>query len=171
MAELNSALFKKQAAEKLYSPEDLDRYVHIAKPGIWVLLAMCTSFIVGLIVWGFFGTVYVNVNATGARIGNKVCCYLPSENASHVRVGNSARVNDEQLRVASISDIPLSKDELEKAVGSDYLVYQLSGNAEWVYEITFEGEGAGNLQEGVPLSVGITADQVTPVEMAFDTKE
>lgn len=170
VAEVDSRIYNKMATEKLNGPEELDCYVRVAKPGVWMLLVACALLIGGLMMWGLFGTVYVNVSSTGVRIGDKVCCYLSGENTSHVRVGNESSVCDVPLRIASISEIPLSADEVKEIVKSDYLLSQLVDDA-WVYEITFEGDGADGLQEGIPLTVSIAVDQVTPLEMAFGVKK
>ena len=167
MAEFNSSLFNKKSTEKLHSPEDLNNYVRVARPGVWVILAACALLICGLVVWGIFGTVYVNVTATGVRLGDEVCCYLSEDNTNHIQVGNDACVEDVQLSVASISDIAYSPQEVRETLGSDFLLSKLVGEEEWVYKVTFEGDGAGDLQEGKPLSVSITSDLVSPLELLF----
>lgn len=171
MAEIDSNLLNTKSKEKLHNADDLDDYVRVARPGAWVLLLACALLIGGLVIWGLFGTVRVNVNGTAARIGDTVLCFLTEEDASHVGVGNDAHVDDAQLAVASISDIPLSSDEAAEILESDYLFSKLVGDEEWVYEVAFEGSEASDLKEGVPLTVSITVDQVTPFEMALGTEE
>ena len=164
-----SWIFTKKAKEKLHNPDDLDRYVRVARPSVWVLFGACVLLIGGLVLWGLFGTVYVNVNGEGVKIDDEVFSLLSSDDKSHITVGNTANVDDVQLTVASISDIPLSANEAKELLGSDYLMSQLVGDEEWVYKVDFEGDGASGLKEGVPLDVSITADEVTPFEMAFGT--
>ena len=171
MAQFNSMLFNKKAVDKLSSPEALDRYVRVARPGVWVILVACALLLGGLLVWGIFGTVYVNVNSTGVRMDDKVLCFLSEDNTSHVHVGNDATVESEHLSVASISDNPLSQNEVKEIVQSDYLVSKLVGAEEWVYEVDLEGDGVSELKEGVSLSVNITTDHVSPLELAFGMGE
>ena len=169
MAADQSWIFTEKAKERLHSPDDLDRYVRVARPSVWALFAACVLLVGGLVVWGLFGTVNVNVNGEGARIDDEVFSLLSSDDTSHITVGNEANVEDVQLNVSSISDVPLSRDEAKELLGSDYLVSQLVGDEEWVYKVDFAGDGASDLAEGVPLTVSITADEVTPFEMAFGT--
>ena len=171
MAQFNSMLFNKKATDKLSSPDALDRYVRVARPGVWVILAACALLLGGLIVWGIFGTVYVNVNATGVRMDDKVLCFLSEENTSHIKAGNDATVESAHLSVASISDNPLSINEVKEIVESDYLVSTLVGGEEWVYEVDLEGDEIDELKEGVSLSVSITTDHVSPLDLVFGTGE
>ena len=169
MARFNSNLFNKKAVEKLQSPEALDRYVRVARPGVWVILVACALLLGGLIVWGIFGTVYVNVNGTCVRMDDQVLCFLSEENTSHIRVGNDATVESAHLSVASISDNPLSYNEVKEIVQSDYLVSKLVGDEEWVYEVDLDGDDVSELKEGVSLSVSITTDHVSPFDLVFGT--
>ncbi len=163
-------IFNRQATERLHNPDDLDRYVRVARPSAWILLVACVLLVGGLIVWGLFGTVNVNVNSTGVRIDDHLYCFLSSDDGPHTKVGDVARMGDVQVRVASVSVIPLSPDEVKAIVGSDYLVSTLTNGEDWVFEVLFEGDDIGSLPEGVPLSTSITAEKVTPFDMAFGAK-
>ena len=169
MAVDESWIFTKKAKEKLHSPDDLDRYVRVARPSVWVLFAACVLLIGGLVIWGLFGTVNVNVNGEGVRIDDEVFSLLSSDDKSHIAVGNTANVGDVQLAVSSISDIPLSRDEAKELLSSDYLMSELVGDNNWVYKVDFEGDGTSDLATGVPLEMSITADEVSPFQMAFGT--
>ena len=65
MADAKTSIFNKRATEKLRSPDDLDKYVRVTSPSVWVILAACIILIVGLLAWGLFGAVTTNVQATG----------------------------------------------------------------------------------------------------------
>lgn len=41
MANETSGLFTEKVAKKLRSPDDLDEYVRVTNPSIWVVLAAC----------------------------------------------------------------------------------------------------------------------------------
>ena len=135
------------------------------------MLAGCAFLIGALVVWGLFGTVYVNTNCDGVRVDDQVCCFLSTEETTHIQVGNAATVNNLQMSVTSISDVPLSIAEVEEIVESDYLTSTLVGDEEWLFEVVIEGDGVEDLATGVPLTVSITADQVTPFELAFGSED
>jgi hypothetical protein len=56
VAEADNSIFTKKATDKLRSPDDLDEYVRVTNPSVWVVLAACIVLLVGLFAWAVFGT-------------------------------------------------------------------------------------------------------------------
>ena len=56
MADDKSSIFTEKAQDKLRSPDDLDEYVRVTNPSIWVVLAACAVLLVSLFAWGLLGT-------------------------------------------------------------------------------------------------------------------
>lgn len=69
MADTADSIFNKKATEKLRSPDDLDMYVRVTHPSIWIVLAACATLLIGLFAWGVFGTVTTSVVTTGTSVG------------------------------------------------------------------------------------------------------
>lgn len=165
MAETGSSIFNKKAAEKLRSPDDLDKYVRVTSPSAWAVIAACAALLLGLLAWGVFGAVSTSVSATGACIDGTAVCLLSAEDVAKVKPGDTANVGGEQLKVADVASVPFSRDEAHSELGSDYLVSALMQD-DWAYLVTFEGSADG-LAEGVPLTVDITTERVAPVKLLF----
>ena len=163
MAEQASSIFNKQATERLRSPDDLDRYVRVTTPSVWVVLAACVALLAGLLSWGVFGTVSTSVSGTGVVEGGQALCFLPADEVARLHVGDAAYVGGEQLKVADVSDVPLSRQEASEYLSSDYLVASLI-EGDWAYKVTFDGD-ASKLAEGVPLTVSITTERVAPISL------
>ena len=166
MADPNSSIFNKTATERLRSPDDLDKYVRVTNPSVWALLIACAALLAGILAWGVFGTVSTSVSATAAHIDDGVVCLLDAESAAKVSVGDQAVVNGTLMQVESISDVPLSRQELNGIIESDYLASTLA-QAEWSYVVTLSGPGAESLAPNVPLSVSITIESVAPISLIF----
>lgn len=164
MADETSSIFNRRAAEKLRSPDDLDKYVRVTNPGAWAVVAAMAALLAGLLAWGVFGAVSTSVSATGACVGGRVVCMLAAEDAAKVEPGDAANVGGAQLSVASVAAVPLSRDEAHGELGGDYLVSALM-EGDWAYLVTFEGEGADALAQGVPLTVSITTERVAPLSL------
>lgn len=163
-------LFNEKATKRLRSANDLDSYLRVTPSSVWVVLVACVLLVAGLVAWGLFGTVNLNVNGTGVLVDDQVRCFLSADAKSHVEVGNAARVGDEEMSVASVATVPLSSDEVKQIVGSDYLVDTLTGGEKWVYEVDFEGNISNELSPNVPLAVSITANELTPFQMVFGSR-
>ena len=163
MAEANSSIFNRRATEKLRSPDDLDKYVRVTNPSVWVVLAACTALLIGLLVWGFFGAVTTSVAATGVSVNGKTMCFLNADDTAKVNVGDVAKVGGARMTVAKISAVPVSRDETHSILESDYLVSVLLSD-QWSYQVIFEGDDS-DLEKGVPLSVNITTENIAPISL------
>ena len=166
MADAGSAIFNKKATEKLRSPDDLDKYVRVTNPSVWVVLAACVVLLAGLLAWGAFGSVSTSVSATGVCVKGDTFCFLPTDKATEISVGDAANVQGEKMTVASISPLPVSIDEAKSAVESDYLVSTLM-QGDWAYIVSFDGDGDYDFAENVPLNVNITTERITPISLIF----
>lgn len=164
MADETSNLFTEKAADKLRSPDDLDEYVRVTNPNVWVVLAACTVLMIGLFAWGFLGTAETSVGATGTYVKGEVLCFLPSDEASSVHVGDVANVNGALMHVASIGDVPVSRVEAREIIGGDYLASTLVED-DWTHVVSFSG--AADFKEGIPLSVTITTERIAPISLIF----
>lgn len=45
-------LYRKASMERIESPEQLNDYLHVTNPSVWVLLTAVIVLLVGLLVWG-----------------------------------------------------------------------------------------------------------------------
>ena len=166
MADVGASIFNKKATEKLRSPDDLDKYVRVTNPSVWVILIACVVLLAGLLMWGIFGTVSTNVSATGVYMHGEVVCFLDGEKASKVHLGDVANVSGEKMSVSSISSVPLSREEAKAHLDSDYLVSSLVAG-DWAYYVQFEGDGSYDFRESTPLSITITTERVAPLSLVL----
>ena len=163
MADVERSLFNKKATEKLRSPDDLDKYVRVTNPSVWVTLAACIALLAGLLAWGLLGAVTTSISTTGVSIDGKAMCFLSAEDLAKVDEGDTAIVDGERMRVAEVAAVPLSRNEAREILLNDYLVNTLMQD-DWAYRVTFDGDTA-KLTQGVPLSVSITVERVTPISL------
>lgn len=163
MAEPDNSIFNKKATEKLRSPDDLDKYVRVTNPSVWLVLVACLAMLIGLLAWGIFGAVTTSVATTGTCVEGKAVCFLSADDTAKVSVGNVAMVGGERMTVSSVSSVPLSISEASSVLKSDYLVSTLV-QEDWAYQINFEGD-TSELSEGVPLVVNITTERVAPITL------
>jgi hypothetical protein len=165
MADVKSSIFNKRATERLQSPDDLDRYVRVTNPSVWVLLIACVALLAGILAWGVFGSVTTSVSSTGTCVQGRTLCLLSAEDAAKVSTGDTANVGGVSMTVASVSEVPLSLDETRELLDSDYLAATLM-SGDWAYVVTFDGD-ASAFSEGVPLPVSITTERIAPISLVL----
>ena len=166
MADVGGSIFNAKATEKLRSPDDLDKYLRVTNPAVWVILAACVALLAGLLSWGIFGAVTTSVSTTGVCLEGRAICLLDGESVAKVHKGDSATVGGEPLEVEDVAKLPVSRKEAQEVLGSDYLVSALM-NGDWAYVVDFTGESEKSLEEGVPLTVTITVERVAPISLAL----
>jgi uncharacterized membrane protein len=50
-------IYRKKSLERAKDPEQLDDYIRVTSPGVWMILAVVILLLVGFLVWGLFGTI------------------------------------------------------------------------------------------------------------------
>ncbi|MCR5792840.1 MAG: hypothetical protein K6G65_06700 [Lachnospiraceae bacterium] len=63
MSDSKKSLFRKKTMERIKNPEQLDKYLRVPSPGVWVLLLAVLIFFVGLVVWSVMGHLETTVDA------------------------------------------------------------------------------------------------------------
>lgn len=164
MADAGNSIFNKQALSRLRSPDDLDRYIRVTSPSVWVALFAVLALMAGLLAWGIFGAVSTSVEATGTSVNGKTLCLLNADQAARVKIGDRAYVGGQRTTVASESKSPISPKEAYQLLGDDYLVETLMDDS-WAYVVTFDDIKLE--EEGVPVTVSITTERVAPIKLVL----
>lgn len=101
---MGEEIFRKKSLDKVKSPENLDDYIRVSNPSIWMLLASVIVLLVGLCVWSVFGHVDSTVPATINIDNNKAVCYIPEEDMSSIKEGLIVEYSDYQAVITKIGD-------------------------------------------------------------------
>ena len=56
MEENNKSVFRQETLERISSPEQLNDYLHVTNPGIWVILTAVIVLMISVFVWACTGT-------------------------------------------------------------------------------------------------------------------
>ena len=121
MAEENQdkQVFRKKSLERLDSPEQLNDYIRVTNPGVWLLLAGIIVLLAGACVWGFVGRIgqrEIN-NAAGIVQEGKLRCYIDEKSTDgytskveiNIRVDSLTGSSDtKEYRVTSSKKVTLT---------------------------------------------------------------
>lgn len=130
---MDKQLFRRASIERVSSPEQLNDYVRVSNPGVWMILAAVIALLIGVCVWGIFGHLDTKISTAGTCESGVFTCYVNEEKIGQVKSGMTVNVDGASLSVSEISAKPI-------AVSADmdsYLLY-LGGysEGEWLYKIT-----------------------------------
>ena len=59
-------IFREKSLERISSPEQLNDYIKVTTPSVWMILAAVLLLIIGTLFWAVFGKIRVNTD-TGVR--------------------------------------------------------------------------------------------------------
>lgn len=157
---MNEQLFRKKSIERISSPEQLDAYIRVANPGIWLVLAAIVVLLVGICAWGILGRLDTTISAVAVCENGTATLYATDEDGKSVRTGMEVRIGEDTASVTAISLMPIKADtEL-----SDYVCHVGGfGTEDWVYALQTDAQ----LPDGV-YSAKIIVESVSPMSFVVN---
>jgi hypothetical protein len=162
-----NTLFRKSSLDSISSPEQLNDYIKVSNPSIWLTLAALFILLAAVLAWGFAGNLPTTVNTEGVVSGGSVVCYTGTEDAKKISIGQKATLQksgDSKFagQVSGIGAIPLSAAEITMELDSDYLASKFV-QGEYAVKISITPDKP-DLPDGTLLDVGIETDDVRPMD-------
>lgn len=133
---MNKNLFRKKNTEKIASPEQLNDYIHVSNPSVWIVLAAFALFLVGVCIWGIFGRLDTTLSVVAVKEENGVVCLVKEADRDRIQVGMTVEIGNETFTITGMEKMPVPVD----ASIPDYAKH--IGNlkdGEWIYCVYIEG--------------------------------
>ena len=157
---MSNSLFRKKSLDRISSPEQLNDYIRVSTPSVWLLLLAIVILLVGVCVWGIAGHLDTVLSAAAVAQDGAVVAYIREEDAESVREGMEVSIGDEKGVVVSVDSQPIRVDgnftEYMRHVGS-------LQEGEWVYAAALDVV----CDDGV-YSAGIITDSVSPMSFVLN---
>lgn len=101
---MNDNLFRKSTIDRVNSPEQLNEYIRVAKPSVWIILAAVILLLAGVLIWGIFGNIETTVEADVSVEKGETFCFVLPEQAEKIEEGMEVRIGEDSTgTVASVS--------------------------------------------------------------------
>ena len=157
---MNDKIFRKKSIDRMSSPEQLNDYIKVTNPGVWMALAAIVILLVGVCVWGVFGKLETKLPVAAVSQDGQTVLYVKENDLSAVKENMSVYIGDETYKVTSVSAQPVAVTEEI----SEYARYtgELS-IGEWVYIVQIDG----NMPDGA-YKAQIVTDSVSPLYFVFN---
>lgn len=157
---MNNQIFRKKSIDRMSSPEQLNDYIKVTNPGVWMALAAIVILLIGVCVWGVFGKLETKLPVAAVSQDGQTVLYVKEDNIASVRENMSVYVGDETYKVTSVSSQPVAVTEEI----SEYARHtgELS-IGEWVYIVQIDG----NIPDGA-YRAQIVTDSVSPLYFVFN---
>lgn len=157
---MNKQIFRKKSVDRMSSPEQLNDYIKVTNPGVWMVLAAIVILLVGVCVWGVFGKLETKLSVAAVSQDGQTVLYVKEDDLSAVKEKMSVYIGDETYKVTSVSAQPVAVTEEI----SEYARHtgELS-IGEWVYIVQIDG----NMPDGA-YKAQIVTDSVSPLYFVFN---
>ena len=105
----NKEIFRKKAVDRVASPEQLNDYIHVTSPAIWMALIGIILILAGALVWATFGSIYTTVEAAGTVSGGNLTLYVSMADRAEVEEGMTITVNGRKTTVREILNVEVEE--------------------------------------------------------------
>lgn len=157
---MEKQIFRKKSMERVSSPEQLNDYIRVSNPSLWMVIAAIIVLLAGACVWGVFGRLETKVRVAARAEGEVVVCYVKESEIEKIEIGMTARIGDGTFTVTEISVDPI------KMEGSDAYLLHIGDlqEGEWIYTVTLAGDA---LTAGA-YAADIVVESVSPLSFVFN---
>lgn len=157
---MDNHLFRSKSIERVSSPEQLNDYIRVSNPSVWMLLGAVITLLVGVCVWGVFGRVDTKLGCVCISDGGRSVVYVSESDRADVAEGMSVTAGEWQCAIAQI-------DSAAVPVDGTFTEYALHvGNltpGQWVYQMALDTV----LPEGI-YAAEIVVESVSPMSFVVN---
>lgn len=158
---MSSTIFREKSLEKISSPEQMNDYIRVSSPSVWMVLTAVIVLLAGVCVWGMFGHLDTAVQTGGVCTNGRLTVFVGEED--HNKIGENAviSVDGVEYAVAEITNAPIRVDDQ-----IDPYVVHLAGFTEgdWVYRLYADVPG---LADGV-YAASVITERVRPLDFVLN---
>lgn len=160
---MNQKIFRQTSMDRISSPEQLNDYIRVSNPGVWIILGTILLLLAGVCVWGIFGRLETVSEAWGVVSGERAVCYVADQ--SELYVGGKVRIKDQEGEITAISAAPENYNSIAETLKDEYVLYA-SGAVEgcWMYRVTVDIPG---IQDGY-YDMELVVDSVSPISFILN---
>ena len=152
---MDHSVFRQKSMERITSPEQMNDYIRVSNPSVWMILAAVIVLLIGVCVWGAFGHLDTVVQTGGICEDGRLTVYL-SESDFARSVGEA-----EYAAASDAAGTPILLDEST----DPYLLHLIGLSAgDWVHALSAE---APDLKDGV-YTVSVIIERVRPLDFVLN---
>ncbi len=152
-------IFRQASLDRVKSPEQLNEYIRVSKPSIWLVLAAVLVLLTGALVWGTVGRLETTVSAVAIMEEGQAYLLLRAEDAGKIAKGMAVRAGSETGETQSLSEpFQITQDFDGYAM---HLGHFQAGD--WVCQAGIDIKGLTSAQAAV-----VVTDSVSPLSFVLN---
>lgn len=158
---MSSTIFREKSLKKIASPEQMNDYIRVSSPSVWMVLTAVIVLLAGVCVWGVFGHLDTAVQTGGVCTNGRLTVFVGEEDHDKIKENAVISVDGVEYAVAEITNAPIRVDDQ-----IDPYVVHLAGFTEgdWAYRLYADVPG---LADGV-YAVSVITERVRPLDFVLN---
>lgn len=158
---MSSTIFREKSLKKIASPEQMNDYIRVSSPSVWMVLTAVIVLLAGVCVWGMFGHLDTAVQTGGVCTDGRLTVLVGEEDHDKIKENAVISVDGGEYAVAEITNAPIRVDDQ-----IDPYVVHLAGFTEgdWVYRLYADVPG---LADGV-YAASVITERVRPLDFVLN---
>ena len=110
MGENKESVYRQETVKRISSPEQLNDYLHVTNPGIWVILTAVIAFMIGVFVWSCTGA--LETKSPASMIVKDHVAEIVVRDGSVLKKGMLIREASQEVYIDSVKE-----DEYGRKIG------------------------------------------------------
>ena len=158
--ESGKQIFRESSLKRAASPEELDGYIRVTSPGVWLIFGCIIVFLLGIFAWGYFGTLETKMSMYGKTEDGVFTGYVKATALRNLEVGMPVSYQDRKGVIAKLSPYPVPADDVipdelldTYGVEKDTPLYPVA--------CTIQLTGGGH-------QVEVLLEEIKPMDLLFD---
>ena len=158
---MRGTIFREKSLEKISSPEQMNDYIRVSSPSVWMVLAAVIVLLAGVCVWGVFGHLDTAVQTGGVCTNGRLTVFVGEEEHDKIRENAVISVDGVEYAVVESTNAPVRVDDQ-----IDPYIVHLAGFTEddWVYRLCADAPG---LADGV-YTASVVTERVRPLDFVLN---
>ncbi len=111
---MENQLFRDKSIQRVSSPEQLNDYIRVSNPGVWICMAAVLVLLAGVCVWGVFGQLDTTVSTAVVVKDGTMSCLVKEADIARIRSGMTVTAGGQECTIAAVSEGPAAVPEDEE---------------------------------------------------------
>ena len=95
-------LFREKSLQRIASPEELNDYLKVTTPGVWMILGAVIAMLTGIIIWSLLGNLNTTVSGDAKAEDGHLTVLVTEDGAEHIREGQTIKVGSNESKVGEV---------------------------------------------------------------------
>lgn len=164
----NKKIFREKSLERISSPEQLNEYIKVSSPGVWMAMIAVIILLAGALVWAICGRVDVYVPAVVSASAGQTTLYVPCDGVDDKTIESDIHFTTESGDYtltdvkADATPTEVTRQLLDTLDARVTYEGELSEGS-WIYIV----EGNSTLTDGI-YDCRVVTEEYAPIEFITD---